>query len=184
MDSSIIDPEKFIMAFNKCRLEFEGKFLENWSKKKQFTDVFINELLPKIGKELELNCYNGNYYYLDAIFYHKKFREYFEDNTTYAESLIIAFEHEHEHFRSHEEIYKLALFNAPLKVLVTYPPDEDEEQKLMKKFTDVLNRADILKTFNSIHKHLVICGGKTPQDKKTMWTFYLYRNSNFEKLDQ
>jgi len=179
----MIKPEDFKVAFlsiyNKCKEEF---FLY-WYDSKTYTRFILeNDLkgfLFQISKELGLE-YFKEYWQIDAIMYKEKNTTYFPKNSTYAEYLSVAVEHENIANYSHNEINKLSFINSPLKVLITYPLNKDKGKLLLLDYADILKRADIFDEFSTSKRHLVVFGLTDKEDKHNInWEFYIYHFGNF-----
>jgi hypothetical protein len=129
---------------------------------------------------LNLKIYNGDYYTLDAIFYDEKDVHNFPEHTTYAKYIVIALEHENRLCGTQVEINKLQLFNAPLKVLITYSNDEKEKERYLEMFKNVIKDADVFGDISTSRKQLVVfgsCDGTT-----TNWSFHVYRGGAFVRI--
>ena len=153
--------------------------MSNWKGAlTKFTET-MRELLPIIADDLDVRVYNSDYYTLDAIFYHDKDDEHFPRTSVYAEYIAIAFEHENRVIGSEAEINKLQLFNAPLKVLVTYAGDQAKDYYLAR-YEKIIQQADIFRDIPTKKRQLVIFG--TCDGNRTQWTFHVYTGNGFHEL--
>lgn len=157
----IVSPIQFKQAFLKVAVKYEQEILHNWSNRKYYTDILIRKNdLPQIAQELGLKSYSErDYYYLDAILYEEKDTDHFPEVSTYAKYITVAIEHEHDASGTVTEIYKLQLFNTPLKILITYATKNGTEV-LLKKYAQIMEGADVFSDFSTQKRQLVIFGSK------------------------
>jgi len=94
----------------------------------------------------------------------------------YANWISVAVEHENEAMKADETMNKLQLFNAPLKVLITYAADGSGTESLLRKYENIIRASDVFNDVATLRQQLVILG--TP---KTVgeWRFYAYENDGF-----
>ncbi len=173
MANQLITPEMFKAAFLQVASEHEGELLNLWNDAKTYTSYMFSgedSLLATVARRLSL-AYFSSYWSLDAIFYRQKLTSYFHPSATYAESLLVALEHENDARIAHCEIRKLSLFNCPLKVLITYPNPRDAAT-FLPKYADIVGRADIFKDFSTLRRQLVIFG--LWNAGSISWHFYFY----------
>jgi hypothetical protein len=71
---------------------------------------------------------------------------------------------------------KLQVFNAPLKVLITYSPLGAASDSLLKKYESIIKASDVFHDFATLRQLLVILG--TPKTVAE-WRFYAYENDGF-----
>src|SRR5213082_2158385 len=115
-----ITPNQFKEAFLKAASSVQSDLVALWDARRDYTALMLDIVFPKIAADLGISVFNGNYYYLDSIFYSERDTNHFGPTATYAKCISIAMEHEHDPTGTAVEINKLQLFNAPLKVLITY----------------------------------------------------------------
>ena len=71
---------------------------------------------------------------------------------------------------------KLQLFNAPLKVLITYVAEGPPTETLLKRYEDVIRSSDVFNDVATLRQQLVILG--TPKTVAE-WRFYAYEDGGF-----
>jgi hypothetical protein len=71
---------------------------------------------------------------------------------------------------------KLQLFNAPLKVLITYSPVGAATDSLLKKYENIIKSSDVFNDIATLRQQLVVLG--TPKIVED-WRFYAYENDGF-----
>ena len=85
-------------------------------------------------------------------------------------------EHANRPSKTYEEINKLQMFNAPLKVLITYVAEGAEAEALLGKYESIIRDSDIFNDIATQRKQLVILG--SPQAVRG-WRFYVYESDGF-----
>jgi hypothetical protein len=118
--------------------------------------------------------YSADYYTLVCIYYTERDTDHFSPDTTYAKYICIALEHENDIRGSAIEMNKLQLFNAPLKVLITYTQHASERAAYLESYTKILRGADIFGDFATHRRQLVVFGDK--QETTVNWRFYVYES--------
>jgi hypothetical protein len=88
----------------------------------------------------------------------------------------VALEHENNPAKSLEAINKLQIFNAPLKVLITYAAEGAESDSLLRRYEAVIGESDIFEDIATLRQQLVIVG--TPKTLRD-WRFYVYESGGF-----
>jgi hypothetical protein len=143
---------------------------------KSYTYFMRSNIFPKIAKHLGLLAWNKEYYALDAMFYEERATDKFGNHTTYAKWISVALEHANKPTNTQEEINKLQIFNAPLKVLITYAADGVEADSLLRKYEAVISDSDVFNDIATLRQQLVIFG--TPKTARE-WRFYAYESDGF-----
>jgi hypothetical protein len=172
-------PREFKAAFLKAVAHFDSDVLNLWSDYPNYTKLMLGEIFPKIAEELDMLVWNENYYYLDSILYAEKDIDHFGDKT-YAKYIGVAMEHEHVIDGTAVEMNKLQLFNAPLKVLITYASG-DGIQWGLDIYTKIIQDADIFGDFATLRRQLVIFGSIS-EKKIVTWHFYAYEPTGFQEI--
>lgn len=137
--------------------------------------------MTKVAKELELLPYTEkDYYWLDAIFCEAYDHVHFPENSRYAKYIVVAIEHENDCDSSVIEMNKLQIYNAPLKVLITYCDSDKKTEEQLAKYSIIMNDADVFSDFDYLRRQLVIFGRlKGPI---VDWNYYVYDGSRFVLL--
>lgn len=180
MDQEIVTPQDFKGAFLSASSELNSKLIGCWKDYTEYTSFFRAEFLKSVAMRLGKKCYGFDYYSIDAIFYDEQDTEYFPKESFYVKNISVAIEHENDAALSHEEIHKLQLFNASLKVLVIYSKKKDQIERLLEEFSRMIRSADIFGDFSKKRKQLVIIGSK--QGETVSWIFKLYKHGSFVNL--
>jgi hypothetical protein len=68
------------------------------------------------------------------------------------------------------------MFNAPLKVLITYVAEGAETESLLRKYEAIIGDSDVFSDIATLRKQLVILG--SPQAVRD-WRFYVYESDGF-----
>jgi hypothetical protein len=143
---------------------------------KSYSYFMRSNIFPKIARQLGLLAWNKEYYSLDGMFYEERGRDNSGKFTSYAKWISVALEHAARPSKTHEEINKLQIFNAPLKVLITYVPEGAETESLLSKYEAIIRDADTFNDIATLRKQLVILG--SPQAVRE-WRFYAYESDGF-----
>jgi hypothetical protein len=143
---------------------------------KSYTYFMRTNIFPKIARHLGLQAWNKEYYALDGMFYEERGRDNSGKYTTYAKWISVALEHVNKPLRTHEVMNKLQIFNAPLKVLITYAAEGAESDALLRKYEAVIGESDVFNDIASLRQQLVIFG--TPKTLRD-WRFYVYESDGF-----
>ncbi len=175
-----ITPNQFKDAFLKAVSLVESQVVELWDEKRDYTALVLDIIFPEVAKQLGLSVYNANYYYLDSIFYAEKDLEHFNSTNTYAKCISIAMEHEHDIRGTAVEVNKLQLFNAPLKVLITYAQNDSIRSFYLDRYTKIIQGADIFSDIATLRRQLVIFGSVA--DDVVTWHFYAYEPTGFQVI--
>ena len=165
--------------FKNAFLEVVSKHSETLIEARRITlteyTAAIRQLLPEVSGILKLELYNADYYTLDAILYTDADKEHFPISTTYAKYIEVALEHENTIAGSEVEINKLQLFNAPLKVLITYGGPE-EKQNYLQRYSEIIQAGDIFQDISYSRRQLVIFGTFLDDIE---WEFWEYDGRGF-----
>lgn len=154
----------------------------SWCDNKAYTNLIIhspNSIVMDVSKKLGLHCYNGDYYYLDSVFYGDY--DYIKDfpEQCFLTDIRIAFEHENN-FKSglFQEVAHLLLINCDLKVLVAYPPSESDEIKQLEYLHGIIYSSRISEELSNHRGFLIIMGHEEPYK----WVAWLYHQDKWIEL--
>jgi hypothetical protein len=172
-----ITPREFRDAFLAVLKAEENNFRAAVSFEAKSYGYFVRtNIFPKIARQLGLQAWNKDYYALDAVFYEERGRDSAGKFTTYAKWISVALGHANRPSKTYEEINKLQIFNAPLKVLITYVSEGAEAEALLGKYEAIIKDSDIFDDIATLRKQLVILG--SPQSARG-WRFYVYESDGF-----
>jgi hypothetical protein len=172
-----ITPREFRNAFVAVMKAEHNSFRTAASfEAKSYTYFMRSNIFPKIARHLGLLAWNKEYYSLDAMFYEERGRDNFGKYTTYAKWISVALVHANKAAKTHEEINKLQMFNAPLKVLITYAAEGADSDSLLRTYEAVIGESDVFNDIATLRQQLVIFG--TPKTIRD-WRFYVYENDGF-----
>jgi hypothetical protein len=71
---------------------------------------------------------------------------------------------------------KLQLFNAPLKVLITYTPVGQATDSLLRKYENIIKASDVFNDVATLRQQMVILGTAKALAE---WRLYAYENDGF-----
>jgi hypothetical protein len=143
---------------------------------KSYNYFMRTNIYPKIAKQLSLLPWNKEYYGLNGMFYEERATDNFGNYTAYAKWISVAIEHENNGLKAHESTSKLQVFNAPLKVLITYAAEGAETDTLLARIERVMSESDVFNDFATLRQQLLILG--TPRTIRK-WRFYAYESDGF-----
>jgi hypothetical protein len=143
---------------------------------KSYNYFMRSHIYPRIARHLRLLCWKQEYYTLDGMLYEERGTDDTGRYATYANWISVAIEHENEASRAHETMNKLQLFNAPLKVLITYVAEGPATDALLRKYESIISASDVFKDVATLRQQLVILGNPR---RAGPWRFYAYENEGF-----
>jgi hypothetical protein len=179
-DRSVTSPKQFADAFIQLTTEKHTELADLWDQSALYTGLMRGVVLPRVAERLGLLSWPNEYYTLDSIFFREKDTMHFGEHSTYAKHIEVAIEHENAIKGSEKEMNKLQLFNAPLKVLITYDNRESDQPEYLKKYQAIINGADVFNDISTHRKQLLILGRK-PTDK-IQWSAFVYEGTGFVPL--
>jgi len=141
-----------------------------WRKNPVYTSQIFSQdgILNAVAQKLQL-FYYSNYYYLDAVFY--KPEDIIKENEFWFRDIRIAFEHENN-FRSglYKEVSHLLTTNADLKVLVSYPNGEINDE--LEYLHSIISKSRQAKIISDDQSFLVILG----YENEFEWQGWIYND--------
>ncbi|MEP6883838.1 MAG: hypothetical protein ABJC66_03715 [Gammaproteobacteria bacterium] len=172
-----ITPRDFRNAFVAVmKTEEDGFRTAIGFETKSYNYFMRSTIYPRIGRHLGLLSWNKEYYTLDGMLYEERGMDDTGKYATYANWVSVAIEHENDATRAQETMNKLQLFNAPLKVLITYSAAGPGTDSLLRKYENIIKASDVFNDFATLRQQLVILG--TPKAAAD-WRFYAYENDGF-----
>jgi hypothetical protein len=172
-----VTPREFRNAFAAVmKSERDGFRTAVGFETKSYNYFVRSNIFPKIAKHLGLLSWRKEYYTLAGMFYEERGTDHAGNHATYAKWVSVALEHENTGTYSFETMNKLQLFNAPLKVLISYAAEGVETDSLLRKYERIMSAADVFGDFATLRQQLVILG--TPKTVEN-WRFYAYENDGF-----
>jgi hypothetical protein len=172
-----ISPRDFRNAFVAVmKSEHDGFRTAIGFETKSYNYFMRSTIYPRIARHLGLLSWNKEYYTLDGMFYEERGVDDTGKYASYANWISVAIEHEIDASRAHETMNKLQLFNAPLKVLITYAALGTATDSLLRKYENIIRASDVFNDVATLRQQLVILGiPKTVGE----WRFYAYENDGF-----
>ena len=143
---------------------------------KSYNYFMRSTIYPKIARHLGLLSWNKEYYTLDGMFYEERGVDDTGKYATYANWISVAIEHEKDASGAHETMNKLQLFNAPLKVLITYAAEGAATDSLLRRYESIIKASDVFNDFATLRQQLVILGSPITVRQ---WRFYAYEEGGF-----
>jgi hypothetical protein len=143
---------------------------------KSYNYFMRSTIYPRIARQLGLLSWNKEYYTLDGMFYEERGTDNTGKFASYANWVSVAIEHENDASQAQETMNKLQLFNAPLKVLITYAALGPATDSLLQKYESIIKASDVFNDVATLRQQLVVLG--TPKTVAE-WRFYAYENGGF-----
>jgi hypothetical protein len=172
-----ITPREFRNAFVAVMQSEQDSFRTAVGFETKSYNYFMRSTIyPRIGRNLGLLSWNKEYYTLDGMLYEERGTDDTGKYAAYANWVSVAIEHENDAYRAHETMNKLQLFNAPLKVLITYSALGPATDSLLKKYESIIKASDVFNDFATLRQQLVVLG--TPKTVAE-WRFYAYEDDGF-----
>jgi len=172
-----ITPRDFRSAFLEVMKSQRDSFREAVGFETKSYNYFMrSSIYPLIARRLGLSCWKGEYYTLDGMFYEERGTDDTGKYANFANWVSVAIEHQNDTAKAHETMNKLQLFNAPLKVLITYAPLGNATDSLLRKYEAIIKASDVFQDVATLRQQLVILG--TPKTVAE-WHFYAYENDGF-----
>ena len=143
---------------------------------KSYNYFMRSSIYPRIARHLGLLCWTKEYHTLDGMLYEERGVDGTGKYATYANWISVAIEHENDAARADETMNKLQMFNAPLKVLITYAASGAATDALLRKYESIIGASDVFHDIATLRQQLVVLG--TPKTVAE-WRFYAYENDGF-----
>jgi hypothetical protein len=175
-----VTPLQFKDAFLAVVSAAQADLVTRWDALGDYTTLMRAAILPAIAPYLGIQVYSGEYYTLDCIYFAERDAEHFGAQATYATCISIALEHENKIDGTATEINKLQLFNAPLKVLITYAQTASVRAFYLERYRKIIQAADIFGDFATLRRQLVIFGSR--HELTANWHFYAYGPDGFQDV--
>jgi len=176
-----ITPQQFAAAFLQAASAAETEIIARWDGPlRDYTSLMFTTVFPAIAPHLGVECYSGDYFLLDCIYYAERDIEHFSPNSYYAKYLSVSLEHENNIAGTAVEMNKLQLFNTPLKVLITYAHLPSERALFLERYAKIVRAADVFGDFATFRRQLVIFGSS--REAAIDWHFFVYEESGFQEI--
>lgn len=157
--------------------------LSIWRQAKEFTSQVKGDdasLMKEIADKLNLVCYHSDYYFLDTVLYKEEDLVPGRPQGSYwFRDIRVAFEHENN-FNSglYQEVSHLLITNCDLKVLVTYPPNDDKEIYQLNNLLDIIKGSRQSRIISDNESFLIIFG----YEADFSWIGYVYKESGWKQI--
>lgn len=182
--SSQISPSEFFEVWECACAARKTVLLNKWFQASYFTaEVFNgeNDLVSELAAKLNLEVFTG-YYSIDAIFFKPSDRVHCSPpGQTWVQNIRIAFEHEN-FFGSglFAETSHLLITRADLRVLVTYPGNDEELFLELNNLARIISESDLAAT----NPAFLFIAGKLINGKTDIeWQGFTFDNNQFQLLN-
>jgi hypothetical protein len=175
-----ITSEAFFNAWVQTAKNRESLLKKIWREKTNFTNQVKgsdSSIMKEIADKLGLLCYHGDYYCIDTVLYKKEDLALGPKAGNYwLRDMRVAFEHENDFNGVYQEISHLLLTNCDLKVLVTYPNNEFEDEA--QYLHEIIEGNRMSKVLSDEESFLIIIGS----EGDLFWEGYVYKESGYNKM--
>ncbi len=170
--SRIVSPEEFVDAFHPIVAAREGEIGHLFYCRKDYTALFLDHeggVLSRTAQSLDLVFWT-EFLQVDAAF---------ASSLGEVERFSVAIEHEHDAKTSIWEMNKLAYVDTSLKVLITYP-DEEEEPKLLRSYERIVRITQVMNELAQHRRYLAVFAFE--EGEAITWRYHVYTVSGFVPL--
>jgi hypothetical protein len=145
----MLTPQNFYDYFIKSFKEVEPEALLRYDSR--FTGVMLgnNGVLVKTLEKLKTSCQIESnstcitqFYSIDMVYCSIENLDPLFDYGIYPANFYALIEHENNWNHLEQEIYRLMIFRAPLKIIITYDWDEDEKQRNKNRMAELSKKKD------------------------------------------
>jgi len=143
---------------------------------KSYNYFMRSTIYPRLARQLGLLVWNKQYYTLDGMLYEERGTDSTGKYASYANWVTVAIEHENDGSKAYDTMNKLQLFNAPLKVLITYAAEGAPTDTLLARYEEIIRSSDVFNDVATLRQQLVIIG--TPKTVAE-WRCYAYESDGF-----
>ncbi|MCE9539405.1 MAG: hypothetical protein K8R85_09325 [Bacteroidetes bacterium] len=159
------------------------QLLQNWQEPTIFTSHITGNdtsIMKEIATKLDLRCYPYEYYSIDTILYKEEDKVPLKEGQYCFRDIRVAFEHEN-HFNSglYKEISHLLITNCDLRVLVTYPPNDNKENIELKFWHTLICGHRQSKEISDDENFLVILG----YENGFQWEGFVYKEDKWKQIN-
>jgi hypothetical protein len=171
----------FLQAWLETVHNRKEHLLKIWRHAKEFTSNVKGDdasIMKEVADKLNLFCYHNDYYSLDTVLYREEDLVPGRPQCTYwFRDIRVAFEHENN-FNSglYQEVSHLLITNCDLRVLVTYPIDDGQEE--LDYLHEVIKGNRQSQTISDDECFLIIFGF----EGDFSWDGYVYKQDNWKRL--
>jgi hypothetical protein len=159
-----ITSQAFYRAWIKSVNNRKEHLLQIWRLRPNFTSYIMsddNSVMEDVAKELGLDCYPRDNYFIDTILYDKQdLVPGLGEGQYWFRDIRVAFEHEHDfNSKLYQETSHLLITNCDLRVLVTYPPNNEEIEKThLDRLHEIIKGTRQSKLLSDNESFLIILG--------------------------
>jgi hypothetical protein len=176
--------KNFLNAWLSVCSDRESEINTIWDNNKEYTKLVIssdNSIVVDVAKRLELECFNGDYYYIDSVFYKNSDLIPGISQGCYLKDIRIAFEHENN-FSSglFQEVSHLLQTKCNLKVLVSYPDSIEKEKNELDYLHSIINSSENSDFASGKEEFLILFNLGVPG----VWKGWLYTENNWQLIEK
>ncbi|SFH38855.1 hypothetical protein [Pontibacter chinhatensis] len=157
--------------------------LKLWRQPKDYTYYIKgsdNSVMEEVAQRLNLQCYPLDYYSIDTILYKPEDKTPgIKHNTNWFRDIRVAFEHENYfHSGLYQEVSHLLITHCDLKVLVSYPDDEQDAIAQLQYLHHIISGTRQSKVISDNESFLIIWGYESDFE----WEGYIYHQDDWKRI--
>jgi len=158
--------------------------LNIWRYPAQFTSYIKgkdNSIIEEVANKLNLIAYATDYYSIDTILYKKKdLVPGLNEGQFWFRDIRVAFEHENTfNEKLREETAHLLITNCDLRVLVSYPQNDEKEIRILNYLHEIIKGNRNSKAISKEESFLLIFGYENGFE----WNGYVYKEDMWKNLE-
>ncbi|MBS7817154.1 hypothetical protein [Wohlfahrtiimonas chitiniclastica] len=151
-----------------------------WGNRRAYTKEISNVCMD-VAKQLKLECWSDNYYFIDHIFYKAEDAKEIK-GVTYIINSEIVFEHENNTNDFYTEVAHHLMLNSNLYVVVSYYKNTVNEV-YMNQIKALIQQSNNAGNFKKKQNFLIILGEEDADDiSKNYWKGFIFNGDDWIKL--
>ena len=180
-----ITSQSFFQAWHEIVNSRKDDLLKIWRSPAKVTSYIKGDdkcVMDAVADKLKLHCYPNDYYSIDTILYKKEDLVPGLNEGQYClRDIRVAFEHENLfNVKLREEVSHLLITNCDLRVLVTYPPNDEKEQSILDYLGNIIEGNRQSKVISDEESFLIIFG----YEDGFCWDGYVFKKDKWKKIKE
>lgn len=177
-----ISAQEFYNAWHDTVHSRKEQLINIWRQAKIFTSHVKGDdasIMKEVADKLNLLCYHNDYYSIDTVLYKEEDLVPGRPQGSYwFRDFRVAFEHENN-FNSglYKEVSHLLITNCDLKVLVTYPIDDGQNE--LDYLHSIIKPHRQSKIISDEESFLIIFGWESDFS----WEGFVYKEENWKEIN-
>jgi len=178
-----VKANSFYVAWIETVTNRKDHLVSIWRNRKEFTNEIRSwdgSVIFEVARKLDLLCYPKDYYSIDAILYKQDdLTPKIKTNNYWFRDIRVAFEHENQFNGGlFQEASHLLIINCDLRVLVSYPNNDNEEEAGLKYLHEIITGNRQSKSISDDESFLIIFGYENGFE----WNGYIYKQDGWNPI--